>query len=71
MVCLGFHLWHGIWSLTQTLGLAHPRYDALRRTLSMAFAVLVVLGFMAVPIGVLAGLIDVAPALTAASPIAR
>jgi len=71
MVCLGFHLWHGVWSLTQTLGLAHPRYDALRRTLTMAFAVVVVLGFMAVPVGVLAGLIDVAPPLQAASPIAR
>ena len=23
-LCLGFHMWHGVWSLTQTLGWAHP-----------------------------------------------
>lgn len=71
MACLGFHLWHGVWSLTQTLGLAHPRYDALRRSLALAFAVVVALGFLAVPIGVLAGIIDQAPPLQAASDVPR
>lgn len=71
MVCLGFHLWHGVWSLTQTLGLAHPRYDGLRRNLALCFTLVVVLGFVAVPIGVFAGLIDQAPPLAASSDIAR
>ncbi len=66
-LCLGFHLWHGIWSMTQTLGLAHPRYDALRRGFATAFTLIVVLGFSAVPLGVMAGLIDEAPRLSASS----
>jgi succinate dehydrogenase / fumarate reductase cytochrome b subunit len=70
-VCLGFHLWHGVWSMTQTLGLAHPRYDSLRRTFSLAFTLLVVLGFIAVPIGVLSGVIDEPPAITASAGAAR
>ncbi len=66
-VCLGFHLWHGVWSMTQTLGLAHPRYDAWRRSFAMAFTLIVVLGFSAVPLGVMTGLIAEAPPLAAAS----
>ena len=30
MVALGFHLYHGIWSMLQTLGLSHPRWNRLR-----------------------------------------
>jgi succinate dehydrogenase / fumarate reductase cytochrome b subunit len=30
MVCLGLHLYHGVWSMLQTLGLSHPRYNGLR-----------------------------------------
>jgi len=61
MACLALHLWHGVWSMTQTLGLAHPRYDALRENAATVFTVVVVLGFLAVPIGVLVGLIREAP----------
>jgi len=30
-LCLLLHLWHGIWSFTQTLGLSHPRFEKLRK----------------------------------------
>jgi succinate dehydrogenase / fumarate reductase cytochrome b subunit len=56
-ICLGFHLWHGIWSFTQTLGFSHPRYDVLRRRFAMVFAVLVAGVNITYPIAVLAGLI--------------
>jgi succinate dehydrogenase / fumarate reductase, cytochrome b subunit len=56
-LCLGFHLWHGVWSLTQTFGLAHPRYDRLRRGLAYGFAVLVAGVNISYPIAVLAGII--------------
>lgn len=40
---LGVHLYHGLWSMLQTFGLSHPKYDAARRILaSLAAAVLVV-----------------------------
>ena len=40
-LCLGFHMWHGVWSLTQTLGWSHPRYNALRRKFAYVMAILV------------------------------
>jgi succinate dehydrogenase / fumarate reductase, cytochrome b subunit len=56
-VCLGFHLWHGVWSLTQTLGLSHPRYDVLRRRFAYVMAILVAGVNLSFPIAVLAGVI--------------
>jgi len=52
---LGLHLYHGLWSLFQSLGLNHPRYNAWRRQFAMVFALIVTAGFVSVPIGVLAG----------------
>jgi succinate dehydrogenase / fumarate reductase cytochrome b subunit len=56
-VCLGFHMWHGVWSLTQTLGWSHPRYNTLRRRFAMVMAVLVAGVNISFPVAVLAGLI--------------
>ena len=56
-VCLGFHLWHGVWSLTQTLGWAHPRYNAARRRFALGMAVLVAGVNISFPIAVLTRLI--------------
>jgi len=56
-VCLGFHMWHGVWSLTQTLGWSHPRYNRLRRRFAMAMAVLVAGFNISFPVAVLTGLI--------------
>ena len=56
-ICLGLHLWHGVWSLTQTLGLSHPRYEALRRRLAWALAILVATVNISFPLAVLTGLI--------------
>ncbi len=55
--CLGFHMWHGVWSLTQTLGWSHPRYDLLRRRFAMVMAVLVAGVNISFPVAVLTGLI--------------
>lgn len=54
---LGLHLYHGAWSLFQTLGLNHPRYNRLRETLPRALAFLVVAGNVSMPLAVLAGII--------------
>lgn len=67
---LGFHLRHGIWSLTQTLGLDRPeRNRAIRRGATALSAVLVV-GFLLVPILFWTGVLD-APAADAAHASAR
>jgi succinate dehydrogenase / fumarate reductase cytochrome b subunit len=57
MVCLGLHLRHGVWSMLQTLGASHPRWDAARKTGATVFATVLVLGFIAVPLAVLAGVV--------------
>lgn len=56
-LCLGLHLWHGVWSVTQTLGLSHPRYNALRRGFASVLAALVVGVNVSYPLAVLAGII--------------
>lgn len=54
MLLLGLHLSHGVASAIHTLGASHPRYGALRR-LGPVFAVLIVGGFISVPLAIWAG----------------
>ena len=56
-IMLGLHLFHGGWSLTQTFGLAHPKYDPLRKRLATGLAVFVAGGNCFIPIAVLLGLV--------------
>ncbi len=55
--CLGFHLYHGAWSLFQTLGISHPRYNPMLRLIPKAIGVGVAAGNIAMPLAVLAGVI--------------
>jgi succinate dehydrogenase / fumarate reductase cytochrome b subunit len=57
MAMLALHLWHGVWSVFQTLGASQPRYLSLGRRFATIFTIVVVLGFSAVPLVILAGLI--------------
>ena len=57
MLALAMHLYHGTWSMFQTLGIEHARVNIARRRLATVLAVLVPLAFVTVPIAVLAGLI--------------
>ncbi|HLO67190.1 MAG TPA: succinate dehydrogenase cytochrome b subunit [Holophaga sp.] len=56
-LCLGIHMWHGVWSMTQTLGLSHPRYDKCRKRFAYAMAILVAGVNISFPVAVLAGVI--------------
>src|SRR6266481_6071017 len=55
MGCLCLHLDHGIWSLLQTLGWNNARTTSTLRTLSRGVALAVFVGFISVPVAVLAG----------------
>jgi succinate dehydrogenase / fumarate reductase cytochrome b subunit len=57
MIPLGMHLYHGLWSATQTLGLANERVRRLRRPLVTIATVGIMLGFISIPISVLAGIL--------------
>jgi succinate dehydrogenase / fumarate reductase cytochrome b subunit len=58
MGVLGLHLRHGISSFFQTLGLNHPRYNPVIEKLGPAGGGLIVLGYVSIPLGVLAGIIQ-------------
>lgn len=58
MVFLGLHLYHGVWSLFQTLGLSHPRFNRFRRPLSAFTALFIAGGFLLVPVAVITGILS-------------
>lgn len=58
MVLLGIHLHHGMWSIFQTLGLSHPRYTPWFKRFAAAMATVITLGFISVPLAVLAGVVS-------------
>jgi len=57
MLALGLHMFHGFWSLLQTLGLSHPWWNSLRRSVAWLLAGLVVAGNISIPVAVLTGLV--------------
>ncbi|HEY7783639.1 MAG TPA: succinate dehydrogenase cytochrome b subunit [Pyrinomonadaceae bacterium] len=58
MLALVLHLYHGAWSMFQSVGLNHPKYNLLIRTVATIITVVVVLGFISIPIAVLLGLVS-------------
>ncbi len=56
-LALGVHLYHGAWSLFQSLGINNRRFNHWRRMFATAFAAFVTLGNVAFPIAVLVGII--------------
>ncbi len=58
VVALGLHLFHGTWSMFQTLGFNNERMDRLIRGLAWALAILVPVGFASVPIAVQLGILS-------------
>ncbi len=58
VLALGMHLYHGTWSMIQTLGWNRVRYEQQIKIAAAGLAVLITVGFLSVPIGVLAGIIN-------------
>lgn len=57
MLFLATHLHHGVWSMLQTLGLSHPRYNRLRTGLATLLTIVVIGGNISFPIAVLTGFV--------------
>jgi succinate dehydrogenase / fumarate reductase cytochrome b subunit len=55
MLALSMHLYHGVWSVFQSLGLNHPKYMPKLKVFAKVFAFVVTAGFVSLPIAVLAG----------------
>jgi succinate dehydrogenase / fumarate reductase cytochrome b subunit len=58
-VALGIHLFHGVWSLFQSMGWNNPRFNPWRRGLAVAIATAIVVGNCSFPIAVQAGIIEI------------
>jgi succinate dehydrogenase / fumarate reductase cytochrome b subunit len=57
MLFLGLHLYHGAWSMLQTLGLSHPRWNRLRFAAAALFTAAVVAGNISFPLAVQLGVL--------------
>ena len=56
-LALGVHIYHGAWSLFQSLGINNPRFNQARRRFAQTFAAVIVLGNISFPIAVQAHLV--------------
>ncbi|HET9086320.1 MAG TPA: succinate dehydrogenase cytochrome b subunit [Acidobacteriaceae bacterium] len=54
---LGFHLRHGLWSMFQSVGFAHTRHTPTLKSAALLIAVVIVLGYISIPISILLGIV--------------
>ena len=57
-LALGVHLFHGVWSLFQSMGWNNPRFNQWRRFAAIGAAGLIVAGNVSMPVAVMTGVID-------------
>ncbi len=56
-ICLlGLHLRHGLWSMLQSVGLSHSlRRERVLKQVALVISIVIVLGFISIPISILSG----------------
>jgi succinate dehydrogenase / fumarate reductase cytochrome b subunit len=57
-IALGIHLFHGGWSMFQSLGWNSPRYNPWRRAFAVAFAAVITIGNVSMPLLVVTGVVN-------------
>jgi succinate dehydrogenase / fumarate reductase cytochrome b subunit len=57
-LALALHLYHGAWSLFQSMGWSNPRLNPWRRRFAIAFAAVVAAGNISFPVAVVTGLVN-------------
>jgi succinate dehydrogenase / fumarate reductase cytochrome b subunit len=58
MLFLGLHLYHGAWSMFQSVGINNPKINGLIRGAATLFMIITVVGFISIPVAVLLGVIS-------------
>lgn len=56
-ILLAIHLYHGVWSMFQSLGVNHPKYTPKLKTLAKVYGWVVGIGNVSMPLAVLVGLV--------------
>ncbi len=57
-ITLGLHLYHGAWSLLQSLGISNPLHNDRWRNFAKMIAMAVMVGNIAIPLGVVFGIVQ-------------
>ncbi len=57
-LALGIHIYHGAWSLFQSLGVNNPQINQGRRIFAALFALVIVAGNISFPLAVLMGIVE-------------
>ena len=57
VIAVALHIYHGLWSALQTLGLNRPPTSGWRRGVAAGVALLIAGGYIAIPLAVLAGVV--------------
>ena len=57
MVLLGLHIRHGAWSMFQSVGINHPRHTLILKKAAAVLAVVIVAGYISIPLSILLGII--------------
>ncbi|MFD6972324.1 succinate dehydrogenase [Streptomyces sp. NPDC059979] len=58
MIAVGLHVRHGFWSAAQTLGAGSARRDRTLKLLANGLALVLFVGFVAVPVAVMTGVVN-------------
>jgi succinate dehydrogenase / fumarate reductase, cytochrome b subunit len=53
------HLYHGLWSMFQSVGFSHPRYTPLLKRIAALIAIFIAVGNISIPVACLAGILKV------------
>jgi succinate dehydrogenase / fumarate reductase cytochrome b subunit len=56
-IALAFHIFHGAWSMFQSLGLNNPRWNQWRRSFAIAFALVIGIGNVSMPLLIVTGVV--------------
>lgn len=57
MLALGMHLYHGVWSVFQTMGINNPTVTGVRRKIAGGLAIVLYGGFSLIPLAIMLGLV--------------
>jgi succinate dehydrogenase / fumarate reductase cytochrome b subunit len=62
-VLLAIHIFHGAYSMFQSLGINSPQYNYLRRHVARALSVIILIGNVSFPVAVLTNVVEYDPSL--------
>ena len=57
-IALAFHIYHGAWSMFQSLGINNPKWNDARRTFALGFALLIGIANVSFPLMVVTGVVS-------------